>query len=336
MPRDYYETLGVERSATQAEIKKSYRLLALKFEVLSHEEKRRIYDRYGHAGLRPGYAAGFDTPFDLSDALRAFMRDFGDSFAMGGASPEEMGRGDDLRIEVQISLHEVVRGVRRTIQVAKAVACTSCGGSGGAKGEAPETCGTCRGTGQVRRVQRSFFGQFVNIGLCPSCRGRGRRVRTPCPECQGEGRVRGQVAHEVEIPPGVSTGDYLNLRGQGDAGAQGSRPGDLHVLIEVREEPGFERRERDLLTELAVSPARAALGGKITVPTLDGTATLDVPAGVQHGTLLRLKGKGLPGLRGGGRGSQLVRLSVRVPEKLDRESRKLYEKLLDLEPGTEP
>ncbi len=230
-----------------------------------------------------------------------------------------------------MSLNEVVTGVEKELKIRRAVACEDCGGTGVEGGGASETCNLCKGSGRVQRVHRSFFGQFVNVGPCPQCSGRGTFIKDPCHACKGDGRVAGEARVQVKIPPGVSTGDYLNLRGEGDSGVQGGSSGDLQVLIEVEERVGWERHERDLVTELRIGPARAALGGKLDVPTLDGTATLDVPAGVQHGTLLRLKGKGLPRLHGGARGSQLVRVRIAVPEKLSREERKLLERLLEHE-----
>jgi molecular chaperone DnaJ len=198
-------------------------------------------------------------------------------------------------------------------------------------------CETCDGQGRVRRVQRSFFGQFVNVGACPTCGGAGTTVVNPCAECGGEGRLEGDAEVSVEIPPGVDTGDYLTVRGAGDAGARGTPAGNLIVVFEVEMPEGFERHGQDLLVQLPISPARAALGGKLTVPTMDGTATLNVPAGVQHEALLRLKGKGVPSLRGFGRGHQFVRILIEIPQELDRKRRKLYEQLLELErdPGAE-
>ena len=352
MQRDYYEVLGVERDAAAEAIKKAYRALALKYhpdrnpgdsdaeahfkeateayEVLSHEDKRRIYDAYGHAGLRGGVSPMTGFEFGLSDALRAFMRDFGDILG-GEPEPELVDRGADLRVALRISLLEVVSGAEKTIKLRRATQCDACRGTGGKDGEGPEICKLCHGRGRVQRVQRSFLGQFVSVGACPQCNGRGKRVKNECPGCHGSGTQPGKAEVTVKIPPGVETGDYLNLRGEGDAGARGGSPGDLHVVIQVDPMPGFERHGRDLLTEIMVGPARAALGGKITVPVLDGTTTLEVPAGVQPGTLLRLKGKGLPPRHGGSRGQQIVRVQVRIPERLSKEDRKLYQELLERE-----
>jgi len=359
-PRDFYEILGVTRTAESGEIKKAYRVLALKYhpdrnpgdpaaeekfkeateayEVLSHQEKRGIYDRFGHAGLKGGPAAGGfggGFEFDLHDALRAFMRDFGDAFGMGGMGTRAADRGSDLRVRLRVSLLDMLTGVEKTLKIRRQVPCQACHGTGGEGGRAPETCSLCQGSGQVRRVERSFFGQFVNVGRCPQCGGRGRVVEEACGACRGAGTVRGEATVGVQVPAGADSGDYLSLHGEGDAAPQGGEPGDLQVVIEVEALEGFERHGRDLLTEASLSPARAALGGKVTVPTLEGTATLSVPAGVQHGTLLRLKGKGLPPLRGGSRGSQFVRANVVVPRKLDKKRRKLYEELLGLEGGEE-
>jgi len=355
--RDYYEILMVERTATGEEIKKSYRKLALQYhpdrnpgnpeaeekfkeateayEILSHTEKRERYDRFGHAGVARGAAAagGFDFEFNLHDAMRAFMRDFGDmfggGFAEGGGAS---GKGSDRQIRFRIGLAEAAEGLTKKLRIRRMVSCPACSGHGGKGGAEPVRCTTCEGQGRVRRVQRSFFGQFVNVGPCPTCGGSGTTVTDPCPECGGEGRKEGEAEVAVEVPAGVDTGDYLTVRGEGDAGARGGPAGSLVVVFEVDMPEGFERHGQDLLVELPLSPARAALGGKLTVPTLDGTATLAVPAGVQHETLLRLKNKGMPSLRGFGRGHQYVRVKIDIPQKLSGKQRKLYEQLLDLEP----
>jgi molecular chaperone DnaJ len=351
-PRDYYDVLGVERDATVEVIKKAYRQLALRYhpdrnpgdpqaeaqfkeateayEVLGDAERRGIYDRYGHAGLRAG--AGFGgVEFDLHDALRAFMRDFGDIFGGGGADPGARDRGGDRQEILHVTLLDVLHGLETDLEVRRIIPCETCGGSGSEGGTKPEPCPLCHGSGQVRRVQRSFFGQFINVGPCPQCGGRGSVVEHPCPACRGDGRAAGASRLTIKIPPGVSTGDYLTLRGQGDAGARGALSGDLLVRIEVEEPDGIERRGRDLVSDLRIGPPLAALGGKVTVPTLEGTATVDVPSGVQHDEILRLKGKGLPPLHGGPRGSHLLRVVIEVPKRLDKASKKLYQDLLKLQ-----
>jgi molecular chaperone DnaJ len=356
MPRDYYEVLGVERDAGTEDIKKAYRALAFKYhpdrnpedpdaesrfkeateayEVLSHEEKRRIYDAYGHAGLRGGVSPMSGFEFGLSDALRAFMRDFGDIFGAEN-DPEVADRGNNLQVQVRITLGEVLTGVAKTVKLRRRVPCDACHGTGGKDGQEPEVCNLCHGRGRVQRVQRSFLGQFVSVGPCPQCGGRGKRVREQCPQCHGHGTVSGKAEVKVEIPPGVEHNDYLNLRGQGDAGARGSPAGDLHVVIAVLPLEGFERHGRDLVTEITIGPARAALGGKLPVPVLDGSATIEIPSGVQPGALLKLKGKGLPPRHGGPRGQQIVRVQVRIPERLNKSDRKLYESLLEHEENGE-
>ncbi len=355
--RDYYEVLGVARDADAEVIKKAYRKLAMQYhpdrnpgdqeaeerfkeaseayEVLSHDEKRSVYDQYGHAGLRGGAGGGFGG-FDINDALRGFMRDFGDMFGMGGmGGQQDLGRGSDLRVRLRITLDEVLNGVTRTLKVRRQVTCSTCDGGGGEDGAEATTCETCSGLGQVRRVQRSVFGQFVNVGPCPTCGGRGRVVKKRCRSCRGEGRVRGEAEVEAVIPPGVDTGNFLSLEGQGDAGTHGGGPGDLQILIEVEDSETFERHGQDLVVEHPVGPARAALGGDVVVPTLEGEASLKVPSGVQHGTLLRLKGQGLPPLHGGSRGNLFVRVAIQVPHKLDRREKKLYKELLGLEATSE-
>ena len=354
MKRDFYEVLGVARDADSGAIKKAYRVLALKFhpdrnpddpaaeesfkeateayQVLTDPAKRERYDRYGHAGLG-GAGMGPGMDFDLHDALRSFMRDFGDAFGGGFGEPREPGRGQDRRLRLRIGLREAYTGATRTLKLRHPVTCTTCGGSGSADDGEPDVCPTCQGHGKVRRVQRSFLGQFVNVGICPDCGGSGRFIRNACPDCRGEGRVAGEDAVEVEIPAGVDDGDYLTLRGRGDAGARGAPPGDLVVVFEVEPLEGFERHGKDLLREIGLGPARAALGGKLDVPTLDGTATLTVPAGVQHGTLLRLKGKGMPELRRRKRGDLFVRVLVEVPERVKGDLKELYERILEHEEG---
>lgn len=355
-PRDYYEILDVERNAGAEEIKKAYRRQAMKYhpdrnpgdataeekfkeaaeayEVLRDDQKRAMYDRYGHAGLRGQAAGGGMHDFDLQEALRAFMRDFGafGDFFGGAGGPGEERRGANLQLEIELTLNEVAEGIKRKIRVKKHIPCATCSGSGAKAGSKLSTCRECHGSGQIRQVHRTFIGQFVKVDTCPRCHGEGKIHESPCATCQGEGRVRGDDTVEVEIPPGVMDGNYLSLRGRGEVGRRGAPAGDLIVIVRVAEHDLFERHGNDLLCDLAVSPARAALGGEEEIPTLDGRATVDVPAGVQTGKILRMKGKGLPALNGrGATGDLLLRVIVFVPVRLSPREKELYGELAKLE-----
>ncbi len=355
--RDYYEVLGVPKGASEDEIKKAYRKVAMQwhpdrnpgnpdaeakfkeateaYEVLRDPNQRARYDQFGHAatgGGAGGPAGGYDfSGFDLADALRAFMRDFGGEGAgfedlfggrTGGGRRDD--RGDDLQVRLPLTLEEIASGVEKKIRVKHLRACETCGGKGG-KGDAE--CSQCRGRGQVRRVQQTMFGQFVNVTACPRCNGDGRVVSDPCRACNGDGRQSQTETVAVKVPAGVAAGNYIPLRGLGDAGRRGGAPGDLVVLIEEKEHDVFTRDDDDLHVELPVSFATLALGGRLEVPLLGGgTHAVDVNAGTPSGHGLRLRGKGLPGLRGG-KGDLLVRLHVWVPNKLSAADRKLLEEL---------
>jgi molecular chaperone DnaJ len=349
--RDYYEILGVARDADEAAIKKAYRKLAFEnhpdrnpgsaeaeqrfkeateaYEVLREPEQRARYDRFGHAAMGAGAAGPDVSGFDLADALRAFMRDFGgdlggfeDLFGAAG-DRRHPRRGDDLQVRIRLTLEEIASGVEKRIRVKHERACATCKGQGGT-GET--ACSQCGGRGQVRRVQQSFFGQFVNVSICPRCEGEGRVFRDPCKTCGGDGRVAETETIAVRVPPGVANGNFIPVRGMGDAGSRGGAAGDLIVLIEEKPHPVFRRDGDDLQTELPISFVTLAVGGRVETPTLDGTATLDVPAGTPSGRVLRIKGRGLPGLRGG-KGDLLVRLSVFVPSRLSGAEKKLLEEL---------
>jgi molecular chaperone DnaJ len=355
--RDYYEVLGVGRDASVDEIKKAYRKLALKYhpdrnpgnreaeeqfkeateayEVLRDKEKRGRYDQFGHGGVAGGGAQGFEGfsgGFDLSDALRAFMRDFGgfDMFGGGGGGrrrDRSAGRGNDLQVRLRLTLREIATGVTKKIKVTKMVPCSRCKGKGTKEGSTKQTCPTCHGTGELRQVSRSLFGQFVNIQACPACGGEGSLISDPCPACGGAAVVEGSKNVEVKIPAGVATGNYIRLEGQGDAGTRGGPAGDLIILIEEIDDPVFERHGYDILCDLPVSFAQLALGARIEIPTLDGTAAIKVPAGTQSHKILRLKGKGIPHLNSYGRGDQLVRLLAWTPRNLTKEEREAFEGL---------
>ncbi len=349
-PRDYYEVLGVERAASEDHIRKAYRKIAFEnhpdrnpgdksaeqrfkeateaYEVLRDGEKRRRYDQFGHAGVGAGGPAGFDTSgFDLADALRAFMRDFGgfeDLFGGGEAAAGRASRGDDLQLRLKLTLEEIATGVEKKIKVKHLKTCATCEGRGG-KGE--EVCSQCRGRGQVRRVQQSIFGQFVNVATCPQCRGEGRTVRERCKVCGGEGRVPDSETITVRVPAGVADGNFIPMRGLGDAGPRGGTPGDLIVIIEEREHPLFDRDGSDLRIDVPISFVTASLGGRIEVPTLAGApASVQVPAGTATGHVVKIRGRGLASLRGG-HGDLVARLIVWVPSRLSAHERKVLEEL---------
>jgi molecular chaperone DnaJ len=361
--RDYYEVLGVPREAGEDEIKKAYRRLAKEnhpdvnpgdkgaegrfkeaseaYEVLHDREKRARYDQFGHVGVG-GASGGPDfrggAEFNMEDALRAFMRDFGgmdfgDFFgggrAQGGRRSE--GRGADLQARVEVTLEEVASGVQKTLRIRRQKKCERCGGGGSEPGRHAETCPGCHGSGEIRQVQRTFFGQFVNVAPCARCQGSGKLISHPCSECDGEGRIRAQDTVAVKVPPGVESGNYIRLSGMGDAGQRGGSPGDLLVVLEEAVHPVFERRGNDLLCEVHVTISQAALGADIEVPTLGGKARMKVPAGTQSGKVFRLGGKGLRGLNSRAVGDELIRVAVWTPTKLSSRETELLKELGSLE-----
>jgi molecular chaperone DnaJ len=351
---EYYELLGVSRDASEAEIKKAYRKLAMEYhpdrnkaadaearfkeiteayEVLKDPERRARYDRYGKAGLGGAAAGGFAGfhHVDLAEALNIFMRDFGGFESMFGGAHRESRRGQDLRVSVRISLQEVATGARRTIKLKTLDRCQACAGTGARQGTKPAPCGTCGGSGEVRRAARSMFGQFVSVSPCPICAGEGVVIATPCEECRGEGRVKADKTVEVNIPAGVTENNYLTLRGQGAVGARNAPPGDLLVMIEVKDDERWERDGDNLVLDLPVSFSQAALGHALMVPTPYGDEHLNVPPGTQSGTILKLRGKGLPRLGQNGRGDLLVRTHVWTPENLSEAQVRLFRELARIE-----
>lgn len=359
MAKDYYETLGVPRDADAEQIKKAYRKLAMRYhpdrnaepeaeerfkevseayEVLRDEEKRALYDRHGERGLRGrGAAAGesFSGFGSFADAFELFMREFG-AGGMGdvfggrrqGGGPR---RGSSLKVSVTVSLEEAARGVERTIRVPTLVACERCEGEGAEPGSDRRSCPTCDGRGEVRHVQRSMLGQFVSVRPCPECGGEGVRIDRPCGECNGSGRVRREKKIKIEVPAGISSDDYLKLRGRGNAGQRGGPAGDLIVRVEVEPHPRFERRGDDLVLDRPITFSQAALGAEVSVRTIDGEARLTIPGGIQSGQVLRMRGKGMPRLRGSGRGDQLVRVLVWTPTELGGGQRAAFEALSRVE-----
>lgn len=341
--RDYYEVLGVARNATEAELKKAYRRLAMKhhpdrnpddaaaeenfkevkeaFEVLGDARRRAAYDQFGHAGVDPsaaaaGRGAGFEGFGDIFDSV------FGDIFGAAGRGGARQFRGADLRYDLELSLEEAVFGVEKRLNIPSHKGCEDCGGSGAKRGTSPTTCATCGGAGQVRLSQGFFSVQQT----CPRCRGTGSMIREPCTVCGGRGRVRETKTVAVKIPAGVDTGDRIRLSGEGEPGERGGPPGDLYVAVQVREHPIFSREENDLHCEVPIGFVTAALGGELEVPTLDGKVALKIPAETQTGKVFRLRGKGVRSVRGSQVGDLLCHVHIETPVNLNREQRELLEK----------
>lgn len=344
--RDYYEILGVSRTATEAEIKKAYRRLAVQhhpdknpndhtaeekfkeaaeaYSVLSDAQKRAAYDRFGHAGV--GAGGGFDAGFtNIEDIFDMFG--FGDMFGGRSSRRSSVQRGSDLRYDLEITLEDAATGRDEKLKIPRLEKCDECGGSGAEKGTQPETCITCGGSGQTRYQQ----GFFSVMRTCPNCQGKGRIVRNPCRECRGQGRIEKERNLEIKIPAGVETGSRLRVAGEGEAGANGGPSGDLYVVVHVKEHENFERQGSNLYSAVPISFAQAALGAEIKVRTLDGEEDLKIPAGTQTGTVFRLKNHGMPNLSGRGRGDLFVAVSLVTPKTLTKEQRKLLEQLAQVE-----
>ena len=359
--RDYYEVLGVGRNASPEEIKKAYRKLALQFhpdrnpgnkdaeekfkeaaeayEVLGDAQKRQRYDQFGHEGMR-----GTDfRPFtDVNDIFSTFGDIFGGGF--GGSIFDEMfgtqtrqrrgsaaSAGSDLKIRLKLTLEEISTGVEKKLKIKKWKTCDTCGGTGARSSQGMITCPVCKGTGEIRQVSRSVFGQFVNIATCQNCNGEGKVIKEPCQTCRGDGRVQGETTIKVSIPAGVTDGNYIPLRGEGNVGKRGGPPGDIIVLIEEEPHSIFTRNGDDVILDLLVSYPEAALGADVEVPTLTGRAKLRVEPGTQSGKVLRMRDKGIPHLNSFGRGDQLVRVNVWVPTTLTGSERAQISQLADLD-----
>lgn len=354
--QDYYNVLGVPRTATQEEIKNAYRKLALQYHpdrnkapdaeekfkqiseayaVLSDDGKRQQYDQFGHAGISGRYTAedlfrgvDFDSIFrDLGFGFGGFSSIFDRFF--GGFGEVERGppRGADLRYDLDLTLEEVARGLSKEIEVPRSQTCPVCHGSGAQPGTSPRNCPTCKGTGQVQLVQSSGFARVVRIQTCNKCQGRGTLIDTPCRSCRGLGIVEQTRRLAVRIPAGVDDGFSLRLRGEGDAAPQGGRPGDLYLVVHIKPHPLFERDGDSLLSEVPINFVQATLGAEVRVPTLEGPVALKIPAGTQIGTVFRLKGKGLPRVNSFGKGDQLVKVTIRTPRHLSRRAKQLLEEL---------
>ena len=363
--RDFYEVLGVPKGAGEDDIKKAYRKKALElhpdrnpgdksaeekfkeataaYEVLSDADKRARYDRYGHAGV-DGMGNGSTNfeGFSMEDILRRFGFETDDDmfgsffgggrrggFSGGGGRPRGE-RGTNLRIKVKMTLEEIATGVNKKIKVRKQVACNTCHGSGAKDQSSVDTCGTCRGSGMVNRVSQTPFGMMQTAVQCPTCNGAGSVIKSPCNVCKGDGRVFGEETIDVDIPAGVHEGIQLSMSGKGNSGAKGGPPGDLVINVEEAPHEEFTREGNNIIHELFLNIADAALGSKVEVPTLEGRARIAIPPGTQSGKIFRLPGKGLPGLQNYQRGDQLVHVNVWIPKKFNDEERRILERLHDL------
>lgn len=357
--RDYYDILGISKTADAADIKSAYRKLAMKYhpdknpgnaqaedqfkeaaeayEVLSDPSKRQRYDQFGSAGLKGGQ--DYHQYSNINDIFSAFGDIFGggifgEMFGQQQRSGQKRSRqepGSDLRIRMPLTLEEIASGVERTIKIRHWKSCTTCSGTGAKDGSGYEKCQPCNGTGELRQVSRSVFGQFINIAPCTSCSGTGEIIRDQCTTCQGEGRIEGETTSKVTIPAGVHTGNYLTVTGKGHAGRRGGSSGDAVVVVEELEHKVFERDEDNVYIDLVVDFPTAALGGEVDVPTLFGEAVLSVDPGTQPGAVLRMKGKGIPHLNARGAGDQLVRFNVYVPQKLSSKERAVLKDLAGTE-----
>lgn len=351
---DYYDVLGISRSATDEEVKGAYRKLAMRwhpdrnngskeaeekfkelteaYDVLREPEKRAAYDRYGEAGLRAGGMPGAFHHFDLSEALNVFMRDFGfgglDS--MFGGAREGGGSvrtGADVKVTLPLTLEEVATGVDKSVSLKLLDPCDRCEGQGAEPGSRAQVCPSCNGAGEVRRAQRSFFGQFITVAPCPTCKGEGSVIASPCKKCRGDGRVRADREIAIHVPAGVATGQYMTLRGVGNAGARGGARGDIHVVFEVADDPRFERDGEDLYTEVLATYAQLVFGAEVNIPTVTGSVVLSIPAGTQSGQIFHLRGRGLPRVNTSGTGDLHVRVQLWTPDRLTEREEQLIQEL---------
>ena len=353
--RDYYEVLGLAKGASEDEIKKAYRKLAKKYhpdvnkapdaeekfkelgkayETLSDDDKRALYDRYGEEGLsNAGYSSSgpFEYGFGgLNDIFEAF---FGGGFSRERENPNAPRRGADLRINIQLDFKEAVFGVEKEIKVTHEEICTTCNGTGGKTGTSPVTCTTCNGTGKIQHVQQTILGNFSQISTCPHCHGKGQIYAEPCPDCNGNGTVEVEKPIKVKIPAGVDNQTKIRVAGQGDSGKNGGQPGDLYVVIYVKEDEYFIRKGNDVYTVLNISFPQAALGDEVEIVTLDGTKKISVPSGVEHDKMITLKGEGIPYVGSSKRGSHHVIIKLSTPKNLSKEEKELYSKLFEISRG---
>ncbi|HYW30011.1 MAG TPA: molecular chaperone DnaJ [Gemmatimonas sp.] len=357
---DYYAVLGVERDAADDDIKKAYRRLAMQwhpdknngakeaeekfktiseaYDVLRDPQKRAAFDRYGEAGLRGGAQQQYQH-VDLSEALNIFMRDFGgfgDLFNAGGRRQQGPRAGSDIKLPLPLTLTEVAMGVEKTVVLKVLESCDKCEGSGAEPGTKPQTCTTCQGAGEVRRAQRSFFGQFVSVAPCPTCAGEGVVVSAPCKKCRGEGRVRAERTLKITVPAGVATGQYMTLRGAGNVGPRGGPKGDVLVVFEVEDDERFDRDGEDLYCEALVTYPQLVFGADIEVPGVLGNLSLRVPAGTQSGQVFNLRGRGLPRVNATGVGDLHVKVQLWTPQSVSGDEESFIKQLAALQGEAPP
>ncbi len=367
--RDYYEVLGVSKTASADEIKKAYRKVAMQFhpdrnpgnkdaeehfkeaaeayDVLSDADKKARYDRFGHAGMGSAASGGFGGGgMRMEDIFQNFGDIFGGDdvfssfFGGGGGHGRHRGsRGANLRVKMKLNFQEIANGTNKKIKVKKYVVCSTCSGSGAKDKSSVQTCGSCGGQGQVRRVQQTFMGQMQTVVTCPTCNGSGQQITAKCPACKGEGRQYGEETIDLQIPAGVQEGMQLSMNGAGNAGEHGGPAGDLLILIEEERHPQLRRADLDVVYQLRVSFPDAVLGTNVEVPTIDGKAKIKIPAGTQSGKIFRLKGKGFPAFQSYEKGDELVEVSVWSPQHLSKEEHTMLEHLKEspnFQPGTAP
>ncbi len=354
--RDYYEVLGVNKSASDADIKRAYRKLAKQYhpdvnpgdktaeakfkeaneayEILSDAQKKARYDQFGHAGTDPngfgGFGGGFGD-FDFGGIGDIFETFFGGA-GFGRSSRNRTGpqKGADLKYAMEISFDEAAFGCEKEIALNRMENCTTCGGSGAKKGSSSSTCKHCNGSGQVQVKQSTPFGQFVNVKTCDVCKGEGKIIVDPCPSCNGKGKTRKSIKLKINVPAGIDDGQTISLRGEGEPGSKGGPTGDLYISIRVKTHPLFQRQGNDVVCEMPITFVQAALGAELEVPTIDGKVKYSIPDGTQTGTVFRIKGKGIPYLRGNGRGDQFVKVNIEVPKRLNDKQKAVLKEFAEI------